>query len=66
MVQVIDDSVGRTLAAASTLSADVKSSVEGNGANTVSTGSRVTYNVSKTEALGRMLWLMDISYTYTL
>jgi ribosomal protein L18 len=34
--QVIDDVSGRTLAAASTLTADVKSSVEGNGANVVS------------------------------
>jgi ribosomal protein L18 len=36
-VQVIDDAAGRTLVAASTLTADVKSSVEGNGANIVST-----------------------------
>jgi large subunit ribosomal protein L18 len=31
--QVIDDSVGRTLVAASTLTADVKGTTEGNGAN---------------------------------
>ncbi|KAF6255700.1 hypothetical protein COO60DRAFT_187177 [Scenedesmus sp. NREL 46B-D3] len=31
--QVIDDAAGRTLVAASTLTADVKGSVEGNGAN---------------------------------
>lgn len=35
-LQVIDDAAGRTLVAASTLTADVKGSVEGNGANIVS------------------------------
>lgn len=35
-LQVIDDVSGRTLAAASTLTAEVKSSVEGNGGNVVS------------------------------
>jgi ribosomal protein L18 len=35
--QVIDDESGRTLAAASTLTADIKTSIEGNGANVVST-----------------------------
>lgn len=37
-MQVIDDSVGHTLAAASTLSVEVKTAIEGNGANTVSAG----------------------------
>jgi hypothetical protein len=36
LLQVIDDVSGRTLAAASTLAADIKEGIEGNGANVVS------------------------------
>jgi ribosomal protein L18 len=39
VAQVIDDAAGRTLVAASTLTADVKGSVDGNGANIVSNSS---------------------------
>jgi ribosomal protein L18 len=43
--QVIDDAAGRTLVAASTLTADVKSSVEGNGANIVSSRELAAYRM---------------------